>query len=105
MANFEVRKTSRYEHWFRRLRDRTAQGKINIRALRLELGNFGDVRSVGGQVSELRVDHGPGYRIYFTRIGSVIILLLCGGDKSSQQADIELAQRMVREREGYDDGP
>lgn len=105
MAAFEVRKTTRYEQWFRRLRDRTAQGKINVRAIRLELGNFGDAKAVGGGVSELKIDYGPGYRVYFTQIGQVIILLLCGGDKSTQRADIELAQKMVRAREGFDDGP
>jgi putative addiction module killer protein len=102
VAVFEVRKTTRYEQWFRRLRDRTAQG--NVRAIRLELGNFGDAKPVGGGVSELKIDYGPGYRVYFARIGQVIILLLCGGDKSTQRADIELAQKMVREREGFDDG-
>ena len=97
----EVRKTERYEHWFRRLRDRTAQSRINVRIRRLGLGNFGDAKSVGGGVTELRIDHGPGYRVYLTRIGDVVLLLLCGGDKSGQQADIELAKKMVRDREGF----
>ncbi|HEY9013240.1 MAG TPA: type II toxin-antitoxin system RelE/ParE family toxin [Devosia sp.] len=101
MTNIEVRKTERYEQWFRRLRDHVAQSKINVRLLRLELGNFGDAKSVGGGVSEMRIDYGPGYRVSFTRIGDVIVLLLCGGDKSGQQADIELAKKMGREREGF----
>ena len=104
MAVFEVRKSDRYEKWFRRLRDRGAQGRINVRVLRLELGNFGDAKSVGDGVSELRIDYGPGYRVYFTRIGDVVLLLLCGGDKSSQASDIETAKRMVRNREGFGDG-
>ena len=104
MAVFEVRKSDRYEKWFRRLRDRGAHGRINVRVLRLELGNFGDAKSVGDGVSELRIDYGPGYRVYFTRIGDVVLLLLCGGDKSSQASDIETAKRMVRNREGFGDG-
>jgi len=104
MTGFEVRRSDRYEQWFRRLRDRAAQGRINVRVLRLELGIFGDAKSVGDGVSELRIDYGPGYRVYFTRIGKVVILLLCGGDKSSQTTDIETAKRMVRNREGFGDG-
>jgi len=92
MAVLEVRKSDRYEQWFRRLRDRGAQSRINVRVLRLELGNFGDAKSVGDGVSELRIDYGPGYRVYFTRIGDVVLLLLCEGDKSSQASDIETAK-------------
>ncbi len=70
------------------------------RIRRLSLGNPGDVSSVGGGVSELRVDHGPGYRVYFTRVGTAIVILLCGGDKSSQTRDIRTAKAMVKDVEG-----
>lgn len=70
---------------------------IARRIERLANGNFGDVKSVGGKVSELRVDFGPGYRVYFVRSGEAVIVLLCGGDKSSQQRDIATAQKMAKE--------
>lgn len=76
------------EEWLDNLRDRQARIKIKKRIDRLEMGNFGDYKSVGEGVCELRIDYGPGYRIYFATIGSQIILLLCGGDKSSQPKDI-----------------
>ena len=77
--------------WFDRLQDRQAKTRILIRLERLELGKFGDTRYLKGGVSELRVDWGPGYRIYFARDGEDIVLLLCGGDKRRQHADIERA--------------
>jgi putative addiction module killer protein len=79
------------------LRDRTAKVRIDIRIRRLSLGSPGDVRPVGEVVSELRVDYGPGYRIYFVQKGQAIIVLLAGGDKSSQDRDIRHAKALARE--------
>lgn len=83
--------------WLDALADVTARSRIAKRIARFELGLFGDVKSVGGGVSEMRVDHGPGYRVYFTRRGAEIVILLCGGDKGSQARDIARAQSMVLE--------
>ncbi|TXL80400.1 type II toxin-antitoxin system RelE/ParE family toxin [Vineibacter terrae] len=91
----EVRKTDEFAQWLDGLRDGDARAKIDARLLRLSLGNPGDVKSVGGRVSEVRVDHGPGYRVYFTRRGMKIVVLLCGGDKRTQAADIKRARDMV----------
>jgi putative addiction module killer protein len=93
----EVRQTTTYADWFLSLRDRTAKGRINIRIRRLSLGNPGDVRPVGEGVSELRVDFGPGYRIYFIKKADLYVVLLAGGDKSSQSADINKARALARE--------
>lgn len=84
-----------FERWFERLRDIRARAAINRRILRLQGGNVGDAKPVGDAVSELRIDYGPGYRVYFTQIGSVVVVLLCGGDKSSQQRDIAAAQALA----------
>ena len=96
---FEIQQTSHYRAWFAVLRDRVAKGRITARLERVELGNFGDVGPVGEGISELKLDFGPGYRVYFTRRGDTIILLLCGGDKSSQSRDIALAKRIASELE------
>lgn len=93
----EVRQTSVYSEWFADLRDRTAKVRIDIRIRRLSLGNPGDVKPVGEGVSELRVDHGPGYRVYFIQKADVYIVLLAGGDKSSQEKDIRNAKALARE--------
>ena len=93
----EVRQTSLYSEWFADLRDRTAKVRIDIRIRRLSLGNPGDVKPVGEGVSELRVDHGPGYRVYFIQKADVYIVLLAGGDKSSQEKDIRNAKALARE--------
>lgn len=94
----EVRQTDVYARWFRRLRDRQARVRIDSRIRRLSLGNPGDVRPVGEGVSEIRIDYGPGYRVYFVQRGEALVVLLAGGDKDSQQRDIrtalELAQRL-----------
>ena len=93
----EVRQSQTYAEWFKGLRDRTAKTRIDIRIRRLSLGNPGDVKSVGEGVSELRVDYGPGYRIYFMQKADVLIVLLAGGDKSSQDRDIRNAKNLARE--------
>ncbi|QPN60867.1 type II toxin-antitoxin system RelE/ParE family toxin [Synechococcus sp. CBW1002] len=92
----EIRETSAYAAWFSSLRDRTAKARIDIRIRRLSLGNPGDVRPVGEGVSELRIHYGPGYRIYLTMQGEAIVILLAGGDKSSQDQDIRLAKHLAR---------
>jgi putative addiction module killer protein len=83
--------TSDFDRWFTRLRDRQARAHISARLTRVAQGNLGGAKSVRARVSELRIDHGPGYRLYFTRRGAEFIVLLVGGDKSTQQRDIELA--------------
>ena len=92
----EIRQTEVYARWFRRLRDREARARIDIRIRRLSLGNPGDVRSLGRGVSELRIDYGPGYRVYFARRGEAVIVLLAGGDKGSQERDIRRARELAR---------
>jgi putative addiction module killer protein len=93
----DVRQTAVFRDWHRRLRDRRAAARIASRIERLENDHVGDVRSIGDGVSELRIDHGPGYRIYFTRRGQTIYVLLCGGDKSTQARDIRTAKRLAQE--------
>ena len=90
-----VEKTAEFDAWLRSLRDRQARSRINSRLLRLSLGNMGDVRPVGNGVSELRIHYGPGYRVYLVQRGAVLVVLLCGGDKSTQAADIEDAKRLA----------
>lgn len=96
---FEVQQTSVYRTWFASLRDGVARSRIDIRIGRLEIGNFGDAKPVGGGVHELRMTFGPGYRVYFTRRGKRLILLLCGGDKGSQERDIARAKELVAQLE------
>jgi putative addiction module killer protein len=88
---FEIIQTEYFESWFLKLCDEQAQARINVRIRRLSLGNPGDVKPVGSGVSELRIDHGPGYRIYYMQRDQTIIILLCGGDKKSQPGDIQTA--------------
>ena len=92
----EIRETPAYAAWFAALRDRTARARIDIRIRRLSLGNKGDIRPVGDGVSELRIHYGPGYRIYLTKKGDAVVILLAGGDKSSQDKDIRLAKDLAR---------
>ena len=94
-----VRQTPRFRLWFEGLRDRLAQKHILVRIGRLERGNFGDVRPVGEGVSELRIFHGPGYRLYLAPRGDEVVILLCGGDKSSQARDILTAKQLASEME------
>lgn len=81
-----------FSEWMKSLRDRQARAKIHVRIDRLQTGNFGGVRSIGSGLSELRVDVGPGYRVYFGQIDEVVVLLLCGGDKTTQTKDIVIAK-------------
>ena len=89
-----IRKTNLFMKWLTGLRDQKAIARIQIRIDRLALGNPGDVRPVGSGISEMRIDYGPGYRVYFSQRGSEIVILLCGGDKTTQKSDIENAKRV-----------
>jgi putative addiction module killer protein len=93
----EIRETAAFSQWLSGLRDARAKAEVARRVRRLAFGNPGDVRPVGGGVSELRIHSGPGYRVYYVRRGNLLIVLLCGGDKDSQSADIALALRLARE--------
>jgi putative addiction module killer protein len=93
----EIRQTAILSLWLRALRDQRAKARIVARIRRASFGNVGDVRSVGARVSEMRIDHGPGYRVYFVRRGDTQIVLLCGGDKSTQDHDIARAKAIARE--------
>lgn len=92
----EIRQAETYASWFAKLSDRQARARIDVRIRRLSLGNPGDVRPVGEGVSELRIDYGPGYRVYFVQRGSALVILLLGGDKSTQDQDIRLALELAR---------
>jgi putative addiction module killer protein len=92
----EIRQTDSYRKWHAKLRDQVAKARIDVRLIRLSQGNPGDVRPVGEGVSELRIDYGPGYRIYFVRHGEAVVILLAGGVKKSQPADIKLAVELAR---------
>ena len=91
----ELRQTQEFSAWLRRLRDANAVARIVARIRRLERGNPGDVRSVGSGILEMRIDYGPDYRVYYLHRGAQIVLLLCGGDKRTQQRDIERAQMLA----------
>lgn len=93
----EIRQTDEYAKWFAALRDRQARARIDARIRRLSLGNPGDVKPVGEGVSELRIDYGPGYRVYFARRRQTLVVLLAGGDKRTQGRDIKLAQTLARD--------
>jgi putative addiction module killer protein len=93
----EVRETKVFTAWIEELRDRRARARIQVRIDRLKGGNLGDVKPVGEGVSELRIDYGPGYRLYFTQRGKTVVLLLCGGDKRTQASDIALAIKLAKE--------
>jgi putative addiction module killer protein len=92
----DIKKTDVYVQWLDDLRDIRARARVLARVERLAAGNPGDVKSVGEGVSEMRIDYGPGYRVYFTRRGNEIVILLAGGDKSTQDADIKTAQELAR---------
>jgi putative addiction module killer protein/probable addiction module antidote protein len=92
----EIRQTEAYSRWFRGLRDPRARARIDVRIRRISLGNTGDVKPVGEGVSELRIDYGPGYRVYFVQRGQTLVLLLAGGDKHTQDRDIRTALALAR---------
>jgi len=91
----EVHQTAEFSRWLRRLKDVNAVARIVVRIRRLELGNPGDAKNLGAGLMEMRVDYGPGYRIYFVRRGSDVVILLCGGDKHTQRNDIERARMLA----------
>jgi putative addiction module killer protein len=95
----EVRQTQQFRTWLRRLKDSNTVARIVARIRRMEQGNFGDTRSVGAAVMELRIDYGPGYRVYYVNRGAEIVILLCGGDKRTQQQDIRRAHDLARDLE------
>lgn len=95
----EIRRTQAYQDFIDGLRDAEAKVKINARIFRLANGNEGDVAPVGGGISELRLHFGPGYRIYFKQRGKVLIILLCGGDKATQDRDIKRAKQLADDLE------
>ena len=92
----EIRQTELFARWFAGLRDRRARARIQVRIDRLEIGNPGDVKPVGEGVSEMRIDYGPGYRVYFVQRGAARIVLLAGGDKNTQDRDIARARELAR---------
>ena len=96
MTMIEIRKTALFAEWLDGLRDLRARARVQVRIERLASGLVGDVKPVGESVSELRIDYGPGYRVYFTKRGGAVVILLAGGDKRTQAADIRTAQRLAR---------
>lgn len=96
---YSVEKTYTFDRWLAKLKDHAAKARILLRIKKVEAGNLGTSRSLGGGVSELKIDYGPGYRLYYTRRKQVIVWLLCGGDKSTQQADIAKAKKLLAELE------
>jgi putative addiction module killer protein len=91
----EILQTEAYSKWFDKLKDRSAKARIITCIRRMSLGNFGDVKPVGEGVSEIRIDHGPGYRIYFVQRGMELVILLAGGDKKTQDKDVTLAKELA----------
>ncbi|WLS05273.1 type II toxin-antitoxin system RelE/ParE family toxin [Shinella oryzae] len=94
---FTIRRTRIFADWIKALKDFRAQARIADRIDRLAAGNSGDAKPIGEDVSELRINYGPGYRVYFVRDGSIVYLLLCGGDKSTQDKDIRLAKKLAQQ--------
>ncbi|MBJ7402703.1 MAG: type II toxin-antitoxin system RelE/ParE family toxin [Bradyrhizobium sp.] len=91
----EVRQTGHFSEWLERLKDANAVARITVRIRRMEMGNPGDSKSVGRNVREMRIDYGPGYRIYYVQRGAQIVILLCGGDKGTERRDIKLAEQLA----------
>lgn len=94
---WQIRQSPEFNAWLTRLKDKLARAIILRRLDRIAMGNFGDAKPVGDGVSEFRIDHGPGYRVYFVRRGETLIVLLCAGDKGSQARDIARAKVLARE--------
>ncbi|HTX79525.1 MAG TPA: type II toxin-antitoxin system RelE/ParE family toxin [Longilinea sp.] len=92
----EIRETDVYRKWFDSIKDRKTRSIIDVRIRRISLGNFGDVEPVGKGVSELKIDYGAGFRVYLLNQGNIIVILLCGGDKSTQAKDIQWAHRLAQ---------
>ncbi|MBQ5497034.1 MAG: type II toxin-antitoxin system RelE/ParE family toxin [Acetobacter sp.] len=99
MTKYTTKKTKAFEKWLNKLHNHEAYGRISRRLDRLEDGYFGDFKRLGGGISELRIDYGPGYRVYYTERNGLIILLLAGGDKSTQERDIAKARKLAKEWE------
>ncbi len=97
---FEIIKSETFNKWLKGLRDARAVSRINARIRQVSLGNLGDIAPVGEGVSEMRIFYGPGYRVYFIREGKSLVVLLCGGDKSSQKKDIKQAKVLAKEWRG-----
>lgn len=100
----EIRQTEVFGEWLSALRDSRAQARIAERLHRFASGNPGDTKSVGGGVMELRINYGPGYRVYYTRRGKLVVIVLCGGDKGSQKRDIRQAQVLAAELRDENNG-
>jgi len=94
----EVRQTAEFSRWLRRLRDANAVARIVARIRRMEQGNLGDSKSLGAGLMEMRVDYGPGYRVYYVHRGATIVILLCAGDKRTQRQDIKRARGLVEKQ-------
>src|ERR1700716_1949808 len=101
---FEVMRTEAFDKWLKELEDQDGAARITARIARLSMGNFGDYKPIGDGLSELRIDTGPGYRVYYTRRGKTLYLLLCAGDKSTQQKDIKRALEILGQLEKVSDG-
>jgi len=95
--SYEIQYSSVYEKWFNKLKDRTAKTKILVRLARIENGNFGPTKQLGRHLFEIKLTYGPGYRIYYTLSGNTVVILLIGGDKSSQSKDIIKAKKLLAE--------
>lgn len=97
---YQLRQTDAFAKWLKNLRDRRTKARILAKLESLRLGNFGDTKTVGGGIRELRIHTGPGYRVYYVQKEKFVLILLCGGDKSSQARDIERANHILKELDG-----
>lgn len=97
LQQVEILKSRTFDHWLKNLRDSRARARIQMRISRLRVGNPGDVQPIGNGLSEMRIDYGPGYRVYYLRVSKVLAVLLCGGCKGSQALDIKKAMQLAAE--------